>query len=159
MRFSYPKPDGGVAICSAASKADLECVLGPLTDEAYRAHVLKRSLPEGITEADITWLADDWTPPDRTFRDAWVCKGAAVSIDMAKARDIQRARLRAERLPFLQNLDVEALRAVEVSDSAKLAEIAAKKQKLRDAPDHPAIAAAKTPDELKAVTLAKVATG
>ena len=48
-------------------------------------------------------------------------------------------------------VDVEFMRAVEAGDADKQAEIAAKKQALRDATSDPAITAATTPDELKAV--------
>jgi len=45
---------------------------------------------------------------------------------------------------------VAFMRAVEAGDTAKQAEIAAKKQALRDATDDPVITAAQTPEELKA---------
>lgn len=91
--------------------------------------------------------------PDRTFRNAWKVNGAAVEIDMAKARDIHRDRLRLERGPLLEALDVEVLRAVETDDRAKIADIAAQKKALRDATEDPAIEAARTPEELKAIAL------
>jgi hypothetical protein len=56
--------------------------------------------------------------------------------------------IRAERAPKLEALDVEFMRAVEAGDAEKQAEIAAKKQALRDATDNPAITAATTPGEL-----------
>lgn len=73
-----------------------------------------------------------------------------ININMIKARDIARGIIRAERAPLLAALDVEFMRAVEQGNTALQAEIAARKQALRDATDDPIIEAAATPDELKA---------
>jgi hypothetical protein len=54
-------------------------------------------------------------------------------------------------------LDMAYLRADESKDEVAKATIAAEKQALRDAPADPAIDAAGTPEELKAVTLATIA--
>ena len=51
-----------------------------------------------------------------------------INIDIAK--DITKDRLRAERTPLLQALDIEMMK--NLSDTAKLAEIEAEKQRLRD---------------------------
>ena len=73
-----------------------------------------------------------------------------IAVDMNKAREIAKDMVRAERAPLLQQLDVEMLRAIEAGDTAKQAEIAARKQALRDATKAPALLAAQTPEELKA---------
>jgi len=74
-----------------------------------------------------------------------------ITVNMTKAVEIKKDMIRQERAPKLAQLDVEFMRAVEAGDADKQAEIAAKKQSLRDATDDPAISAATTPDELKAV--------
>jgi len=74
-----------------------------------------------------------------------------ITVDMTKAREIKRDQLRAERRPLLEQLDVEFMRAQEAGDTQKQALIADKKQALRDVTADPAIDAATTPDELKAV--------
>jgi len=74
-----------------------------------------------------------------------------ITVDMTKAREIKRDQLRAERKPLLEQLDVEFMRAQEAGDTQKQALIADKKQSLRDVTADPAIDAATTPDELKAV--------
>lgn len=74
-----------------------------------------------------------------------------ITVNMNKAREIKKDMIRAERAPLLAALDVEYMRAVEMGDTAKQAEIAAQKQALRDATKDPAISAAQTPDQLKAV--------
>jgi hypothetical protein len=74
-----------------------------------------------------------------------------ITVNMTKAREIKRDQLRAERKPLLEQLDVEFMRAQEAGDTQKQALIAEKKQSLRDVTDEPAIDAATTPNELKAV--------
>jgi hypothetical protein len=150
VKIVYTRPDGGLSIVTAAPKEDIERALGPLTDEAYRAHVLERSIPEDAR--DVRVMPDDWQPQaDRSFRDAWHLDGRNVGVDMAKARDIHRDRLRRDRAERLAHLDIEAMRAIEAGGDAEA--VAAEKQKLRDAPAHPAIEAVQTPEGLKALTL------
>ena len=72
-----------------------------------------------------------------------------ITVNMAKARDIQRAKMREARAPILAALDVQFQRALETN--ADTTSIVAKKQALRDVTVYPAIDAAQTTDELKAV--------
>jgi len=74
-----------------------------------------------------------------------------ITVNMTKAVEIKKDMIRAERDPKLAALDVEFMRAVEAGDTAAQATISAQKQALRDATDDPAITAASTPEELKAV--------
>lgn len=74
-----------------------------------------------------------------------------ITVNMTKAVEIKKEMIRQERKPKLEALDVEFMRAVEAGDTDAQATIAVKKQALRDATDDPAITAATTPDELKAV--------
>ena len=69
-------------------------------------------------------------------------------IDMAKAKEIHKTRIRNARTPKLAELDVEFQRALETSSSTT--DIIAKKQALRDAPAAVGISSATTTDELKA---------
>ena len=71
-----------------------------------------------------------------------------ININMTKARDIHREKVRQARNPKLAVKDVEFQRALETG--ADTAAIVAAKQALRDAPAAAAIEAATTPDELKA---------
>tara|TARA_R100000231_G_scaffold1563_3_gene2687 strand:+ start:3626 stop:3892 length:267 start_codon:yes stop_codon:yes gene_type:complete len=71
-------------------------------------------------------------------------------IDMAKAKNIHRQNIRFSRGEKFVELDIEFQRAVETGDTSKQAEVAAKKQVLRDAPANSEIDAATTSDELKA---------
>lgn len=72
-----------------------------------------------------------------------------ITINIDKAKDITKNRLREERKPVLESLDVEVMR--NITNAEKLAEIEAKKQILRDAPT--VVDTLTTVEELKAVTL------
>ena len=92
---------------------------------------------------------DEFAPiSDRTFREAWVMS-AGIEVDMPKARDIWRDKIREARKPELEKLDVEFMKALETG--ADTTAIAQKRQVLRDAPNLASIEAAATPDELKAI--------
>ena len=53
-----------------------------------------------------------------------------ITINIDKAKEIKKDMLRVEREPLLSALDIEVMK--NITDSAKLAEIEAEKQKLRD---------------------------
>jgi hypothetical protein len=72
-----------------------------------------------------------------------------ITINLDKAREIHKDKIREARAPQLAALDVQFMRAVEQADATKQAEIAATKQVLRDATTAPDIAAATDLDELK----------
>jgi hypothetical protein len=73
----------------------------------------------------------------------------AIIIDIDKAKDITKDRLRQERKPQLENLDIQMLR--NFSNQELLTQIEAKKQILRDATNQ--IDIMTTVDELKAASL------
>ena len=74
-----------------------------------------------------------------------------INVNMTKAKDLWRDKIREDRKPKLAELDVQYMRAVESDDATEKAAIATKKQALRDAPADSRIDAATTPDELKLV--------
>ena len=86
-----------------------------------------------------------------TFKGGRRWDGAAVVPDMTKCRDIRREHFRELRKPLLTTLDVAYMRADEVGDAAAKADIAARKQALRDVMKDVRIESATTPDKLKAV--------
>ena len=73
-----------------------------------------------------------------------------IKTDMAKAKELHRDKIREERQPLLNALDIEFQKALETDDATKKAEVIAKKQALRDAPADSDIAAASDTDALKA---------
>jgi hypothetical protein len=72
-----------------------------------------------------------------------------ITINLNKAKDITKDRLREERKPQLEALDVQMLR--NFSNQELLNEIEAKKQVLRDATNQ--VDAMTTVEELKAASL------
>ena len=71
-----------------------------------------------------------------------------VGIDMAKAREIHKDKIRAARAEKFKELDVEFTKALEAGTSTT--DIAAKRQALRDAPADSEITSAADTDALKA---------
>ena len=69
-------------------------------------------------------------------------------IDMAKAREIHKDKIRAARAEKFKELDIEFQKALETG--ASTTDIVAKKQALRDAPADAGIASASDTDALKA---------
>ena len=69
-------------------------------------------------------------------------------IDMAKAKEIHKEKIRIARKPKLEELDIEFQKALETG--ASTTDIVSKKQALRDAPADSAIDAATTDAQLKA---------
>jgi len=55
-----------------------------------------------------------------------------ITINLDKAKNIQKDRWRNARKPLLEKLDVEFLKAIETNNTAKQQEIISKKQQLRD---------------------------
>lgn len=119
------------------------------TEEEFIARVVKKVVPADATDVQI--VEASVIPLDRTFRNAWKAGVGRIEHDMTECRSIQRDRLRQMRQPLLQRLDIEFMMAVEAGDLAKQANIAAKKQALRDVTADPRLEPSKTPEELKAV--------
>ena len=69
-------------------------------------------------------------------------------VDMAKAREIHKNKIRAARAPKLAELDIEFQKALETG--ASTTDIVAKKQALRDAPAASGISTAASEADLKA---------
>ena len=76
-----------------------------------------------------------------------------ITINVNKAKEITKERLRAERAPLLAGLDVAYQRADESGDAEKKAEVVAEKQRLRDITQ--LADQAQTLDELKALKVSE----
>ncbi len=72
----------------------------------------------------------------------------SISINMTKARELHKDRIRAARTPLLTKLDVDFQKALETS--ADTTSIVSQKQALRDAPADSGIASAANANALKA---------
>ena len=76
----------------------------------------------------------------------------AIQVNINKAKEITKDRLRAERKPKLEVLDVEVLK--NINNAEKVSEIESKKQQLRDAPAQ--VDSMTTVEQLKSATLPNV---
>lgn len=90
---------------------------------------------------------------DRYFRDAWAWTTAqpVIDVDMTKARETHRERLRELRAPRFEPLERAQRTALVNGDTSQAQQLETNLQALRDVTADPAIDAAQTPDQLKAV--------
>ena len=72
-----------------------------------------------------------------------------IIVNPDKAKAIWRDKWREARKPLLASLDIKFMKAVESADTSKQAEIALKKQELRDVTLTPIPGT--TPEEIKSV--------
>jgi len=72
-----------------------------------------------------------------------------IVVNPDKAKSIWKDKWREARKPLLASLDIEFMKAVESADTEKQAEIASKKQALRDVTQTEIVG--NTPEEIKAV--------
>lgn len=136
QKIVFTNPDGSVGIIHPAPNCKLSI-----------QQIAQKDVPSGLPYEIVD---ESEIPTDRTFRNAWrKDRGKPCHICMDTAREIHKERLRLQRIPKLQALDVEYQKADEKGDVELKAKIAAKKQALRDCTKHPCIAKAKTPEELK----------
>lgn len=115
----------------------------PATPEVIEADLVKT----GYGGMPWRFVADEEIA-DRTFREAWQDTGR-ITVNMTKAREVARARIRGWRANKLTALDIEYQRADETGDAAAKARVVAEKQRLRDLPFDVRIEVAGTPEELK----------
>ena len=131
----YQTEDGGIAVIIPAD----EC---GLTIEEIARKDVPTGFPYTIVEAaDI--------PADRAFRSAWKHESGSITVDMSKAKDITKDRLRKERKPMLEMQDVAFQRALETGTDT--VEIVKEKQRLRDVTKQ--VDGITSLDELKALGL------
>jgi hypothetical protein len=110
----FTNDNGGVATCIPTGEISIDAVM-------------TKDVPAG-RGARIVNVAD--LPRDNDFYDAWEMDATSVTVNLAKAKEITKKRLRAEREPLLAAQDVLFQRALE--SSADTTAIVAEKQRLRD---------------------------
>jgi hypothetical protein len=90
--------------------------------------VLEKDVPKGRGARIVNYT--DLPIAYNDFYDAWEMDATTVSVNLAKAKELTKARLRAERAPLLAAQDVAFQRAQE--SGADTSAIVAEKQRLRD---------------------------
>ena len=126
----FTNDNGGVSLCIPTGELPIE-------------QVQAKDTPVGSIIVDVSSL------PNNDFFDAWELASGVVTVSLAKAKELTKNRLRAERTPLLQAQDVAFQRALETG--ADTAAIVAEKQRLRDVTK--LADEATTLDELKAIEL------
>jgi hypothetical protein len=95
-------------------------------------------------------------PQNRNFTDAWALSEDAnhnqiVVIDVEKAKEVWKRKMREARAPIMSKLDAEYFMALEKNDTAGAKTIADTKQLLRDVTKLPDLLNAKTIEDIEAV--------
>lgn len=85
--------------------------------------------------------------PESEFIDAWTID---ATIDLERAKDVWRNKMRSVRNERLKQLDLEWMRAMELGDTVAATAVAAKKQELRDITKRDELKYAKSLAEVKA---------
>ena len=108
----FTNSNGNVSVCIPT---------GELSIEAVKA----KDTPAGSLIVNISDL-----PRDNDFFDAWELADGVVTVNLTKAVELTKKRLRAERIPLLAAQDVAFQRAQE--SGADTTAIVAEKNRLRD---------------------------
>ena len=109
----FTNENGGVSVCVPTGELDINDVKAKDTP-SHSIIVQDSELPQA----------------DNDFFDAWELTNGVVSVNLTKAKEITKRRLRAEREPLLAAQDVAFQRALETGSPTTA--IVAEKQRLRD---------------------------
>jgi hypothetical protein len=110
----YTNEFGGVSVCVP-------------TGEISISEVQAKDIPDGV----VSFIVSDTTLPKADdFFNAWEQTYGVVTVNLSKAKEITKNRLRAERAPLLAAQDVAFQRAQETN--ADTTAIVAEKKRLRD---------------------------
>ena len=109
----FTNDNGGVSVCVP-------------TGELSVAETKAKDTPNHSIIVDSSDLPEQ----DNDFFDAWEMDAKTVSVNLDKAKELTKRRLRAEREPLLSAQDVAYMRALEAGQDT--ASIVAEKQRLRN---------------------------
>ena len=109
----FTNDNGGVSVCVPTGELDINAVKAKDTP-SHSIIVQDSELPQA----------------DNDFFNAWELSNGVVTVNIDKAKEITKARLRAQREPLLAAQDVLFQRALETG--ADTTAIVAEKQRLRD---------------------------
>jgi len=111
----FENDNGGVSTCVPTGELPIEAVMEKDVPKGRGARI--------VNIADLPNQYND-------FYDAWEMDDKSVTVNKAKAVELTKKRLRAERTPLLAAQDVAFQRALE--SGADTSAIVAEKQRLRD---------------------------
>jgi hypothetical protein len=131
----FTNENGGVSMCMPTGELPIE-------------DVQKRDIPSGVQSFIVSHAS--LPHDDADFYDAWEQTRGVVTINISKAREITKNRLRLQREPLLAAQDVAFQRALE--SGADTTAIVAEKNRLRNVTS--LADSATTLAELRAITVA-----
>jgi hypothetical protein len=111
----FQNDNGGVATCIPTGEISIEAVM-------------EKDVPAGRGARIVNIV--DLPNQHNDFYDAWEMDATSVTVNLDKAKEITKKRLRAERTPLLEAQDILFQRALE--SGADTTAIVAEKQRLRD---------------------------
>ena len=131
-RIIFQNESGGVSVIIPTGELPIE-------------EVAAKDVPEGVAYEIVE---DDAIPADRFFRNAWVANGAAVDVDLDKAKDIGHDMRRTARAKEFAPLDAVIAKQIPGTSTT---EAEAARQEIRDkyAAIQVEIDAAEDPDQIK----------
>jgi hypothetical protein len=132
----FSNSNGGVSVCIPTGELDIHAVKAKDTPSTSII-VQDSELPQA----------------DNDFFNAWELADGVVTVNIDKAKEITKARLRAEREPLLAAQDVLYMRATEAGTDTTA--IVAEKNRLRDITT--LVDTCTTPAELRALNTSSVA--
>jgi len=109
----FSNSNGGVSVCIPTGELDIHAVKAKDTPSTSII-VQDSELPQA----------------DNDFFNAWELANGVVTVNLDKAKELTKARLRAEREPLLAAQDVLYMRAMEAGQDTSA--IVAEKNRLRD---------------------------
>jgi hypothetical protein len=110
----FTNDNGGVSTCIPTGEISIDAVMTKDVPAGRGARI--------VNIADLPNQYND-------FYDAWEMDATSVTVNMDKAKELTKARLRLERTPLLQAQDVAFQRALE--EGADTTAIVAEKNRLR----------------------------
>lgn len=142
MNIIWKREDGSIAVTSIGDEGVLS--------------VLDKAIEDGVItpdeEVEIDWVCrkhaqelqdrgdipSDWEAvkfnydkfEDFEFREAWVWGKDKIEVDLDKAKDVVKSKIRRDREEEFKKLDIEFMQAIE--DGVDVGPVVAKKKKLRD---------------------------
>jgi hypothetical protein len=113
----FTNDNGGVSTCIPTGEISIDAVM-------------EKDVPKGKGARIVNIV--DLPNQYNDFYDAWEMDATSVTVNLDKAKELTKKRLRAERTPLLEAQDVLFQRALE--SGADTTAIVAEKQRLRDIP-------------------------
>jgi hypothetical protein len=133
MKIIFQNQEGGISVIHPTGELSIE-------------EVAAKDVPQGVAYEIVE---DDAIPSDRFFRNAWVANGAAVDVDLDKAKDIGHDIRRQQRAEEFKPYDEVIAKQIPGVDAV---EAEAARQAIRDkySAVQDAINVASTTNEIKA---------